>query len=148
VGPGDTVNVGEADIDGPLNVGRRPINKVVYVVGEVLRPGSYVIKEDDNVWKAIALAGGPTMEARLNKAYLVSKPLGQEQSIKRAIDLKQIIKGNAFSPVIEHGDTIMVSRKLHFWGNLVGTIRDLSTVAIAYGTISLAAEQAKANSAK
>ncbi len=145
--PGDTITVPMASIDGPYSTNRRPKNKIIFVAGEVLRPGSYMIEADDNIWKAVALAGGPTIESNLRSSSLVSRNAnGQDSHVP--VNLAKVIKGKISSPILNDWDTIIVGRKKHFWREFVTIIRDLSSVAIAYGTISLAAEQAKTNAKK
>ena len=79
--PGDTLLVNRAGL--------------VYVVGEVLRPAGIVMDnyEKMTVMQAIALAGGPTSVASMNKARLIRKtPTGREEmplQLNRMLAAKQ-----------------------------------------------------------
>lgn len=75
--PGDTIVVSRAGI--------------VYVVGEVQKPGGFMMENSGSltVLQAIALAQGATKLARLDKAKLIRKGASGPQEI--SIDLKSIL---------------------------------------------------------
>lgn len=75
--PGDTVMMGRAGI--------------VYVVGEVQKPGGYLMENNGTltILQAIALAQGATRVARLDKAKLIRKTEEGPQEI--SIDLRGIL---------------------------------------------------------
>ncbi|MBV9669807.1 MAG: polysaccharide biosynthesis/export family protein [Acidobacteriales bacterium] len=74
--PGDTVNVGRAGI--------------VYVTGDVNRPGGFVLDNSDSVTvlQALALAQGAKATASLNKARLIRRTAAGPQEID--VPLKEI----------------------------------------------------------
>lgn len=75
--PGDTVVISRAG--------------VIYVVGEVEKPGGYIMDNNGrlSILQAIALAQGPTKLARLDKARLIRKTETGMQEI--SVDLKEIL---------------------------------------------------------
>ena len=96
VNPGDIVKVLRAGI--------------VYVVGEVQRPGGFVMKSNEkmSVLQAIALSGGLTRTASKSGARIIRT---DEQSGKREetpIDLAKILSGKTPDPMLEARDIIFV----------------------------------------
>ena len=75
--PGDTVVVAAAG--------------VVYVIGDVNKPGGFVINDNLTVLQALALAGGNTPMAALDKAQVVRQVKGTRESVP--ISLKRILNG-------------------------------------------------------
>ncbi len=55
---------------------------VVYVTGEVQKPGSYKADPDTTVLKAIALAGGLTEKAAPGRTKITRKVDGKESTMK------------------------------------------------------------------
>src|SRR5438105_8566442 len=96
VNPGDIVKVLRAGI--------------VYVVGEVQKPGGFVMKSNEkmSVLQAIALSGGLTRTASKAGARIIRT---DEQSGARAqtpIDLSKILAGKAQDPLLEPRDIVFV----------------------------------------
>jgi len=96
VNPGDIVKVLRAGI--------------VYVVGEVQRPGGFVMKSNEkiSVLQVIALGGGLTRIASKAGARIIHT---DEQSGKREqtpIDLAKILAGKAPDPMLEARDIVFV----------------------------------------
>ncbi|MEO8727045.1 MAG: polysaccharide biosynthesis/export family protein [Acidobacteriaceae bacterium] len=96
---GDTVYVGRAG--------------VVYVTGDVFKPGGFVLDNSDSltVLQALALAQGAKPDASLNKARLVRKTLSGPQEI--TISLKDI-------GAIKKPDVPMLADDILFIPNSVG----------------------------
>ncbi|HVH70623.1 MAG TPA: polysaccharide biosynthesis/export family protein [Candidatus Dormibacteraeota bacterium] len=97
VNPGDIVKVLRAGI--------------VYVVGEVQRPGGFTMKSNEkmSVLQVIALSGGLTRTASKAGVRIIRT---DEQSGERAqtqIDLSKILAGKAPDPVLEPRDIVFVS---------------------------------------
>jgi protein involved in polysaccharide export with SLBB domain len=63
--------------------------RVVFVSGQVTRPGELPWREGLTVTQALAAAGGPAASARLRRAWLLR---GEERI---AIDIKAILRGKA-----------------------------------------------------
>ncbi len=79
--PGDTVVVSRAGI--------------VYVVGDVLRPGGFVMENGERmtVLQAIAMAQGVNRTAAVNSAKLIRRSTGKPEEIK--LELKGILSAKA-----------------------------------------------------
>ena len=93
--PGDTVTVPRAGI--------------VYVVGNVARPGGYVLDGRNmlTVEEAMALAGGGAHAAQLKRVQLVrSMPDGKKEEIIIPVNL--IFKGQAPDVAMKDGDILFV----------------------------------------
>jgi polysaccharide export outer membrane protein len=94
VRPGDTIMVSHAGI--------------VYVVGDVGKPGGFLIENNDRltVLQAIALAQGTNRTASLNHAKLIRKTDGVRQEVP--IPLKKILADKAADETLADGDILFV----------------------------------------
>ena len=94
--PGDTIVVSEKD---PYQV---------FVVGNVQRPGIYIMKKEITFLQAISLSGGLN-EWASKKVILISKEEGQQEK-RRVINYKDVVSGDALDQnvVLKSGDTIVV----------------------------------------
>lgn len=94
----------------------------VRVVGEVTRPGEVQVPPDSNISSAVAIAGGPTVDARLsNVAYIRLNEAGQVET--ESIDLQNLMDNHQ----IQEGDVIIVPKRsdasiLDFAGRLLGPL--------------------------
>ncbi len=96
--PGDTIMVGRAG--------------VVYILGDVGKPGGFLIDNDVHisVMQALTLAGGWNKEAALSKAVLIRTiPQGHKEL---DLDLKRILKGKQADVKVEDGDILYVPTSL------------------------------------
>lgn len=96
--PGDTIMVGRAGI--------------VYILGDVKRPGGFLIDNDEpiSLMQALTLAGGWNKEAALSKVVLIRKiPQGHKEL---ALDLKHVLKGKQADIKVEDGDILFVPTSL------------------------------------
>ncbi len=92
--PGDTVVVSKAG--------------VVYVIGDVLRPGGILVDNNErlSVMEALSLAGGMNKTAALSKTKLIRKlPAGREEV---DLDLKHILYGKQADVLVSDGDLLYV----------------------------------------
>jgi polysaccharide biosynthesis/export protein len=92
--PGDIIMVSHAGI--------------VYVLGDVGKPGGFLIENSDrlSVLQAVALAQGTNRTASLNNAKLIRKtPGGHEQ---RVIPLKKILADKGEDEILADGDILYV----------------------------------------
>ncbi len=92
--PGDTIFVARSGI--------------VYVVGDLARPGGYQVEHNDrlSLLDAVALAGGPTQTSKLWDARLIRRsPMGREEM---KIDLKKILYGGGPDMLMADGDILYV----------------------------------------
>ena len=76
--------------------------RVVFVSGQVARPGELPWREGLTVTQALAAAGGPSATARLRRAWLLR---GQERI---PIDIKAILKGKAPDLAIRAEDQLIL----------------------------------------
>jgi polysaccharide biosynthesis/export protein len=94
VQPGDTINVSRAGI--------------VYVIGEVNRPGAFVMESTTtaSLLQMLALAAGPTSVASLGHTRLIRRtPQGLES---KDVDLKKILQAKASDIEIHAEDIVFV----------------------------------------
>jgi len=94
VRPGDTIVVSHAGI--------------VYVLGDVGKPGGFLIENNDRltVLQAIALAQGTTRTASLDHAKLIRKSASGREEI--SLQLKKIVANKAPDEVVGDGDILFV----------------------------------------
>jgi len=81
---------------------------IVYVVGDVQRPSGFLVSEDNaiSVLKALALAGGGTRTAALNKTRIIRQTPNGVQEIP--IKLKKILYAKAPDVALVKGDILFV----------------------------------------
>jgi polysaccharide export outer membrane protein len=94
--PGDSVKVTRAGI--------------VYVLGQVNKPGGFVLKtnEDISVLQAIALAEGTSRNAKGKDARIFVAAGASGERKEMVIDLDKIMAGKAPSPVLRPNDVLFV----------------------------------------
>jgi polysaccharide export outer membrane protein len=94
--PGDLVKVSRAGI--------------VYVVGQVHKPGGFVLKTNENisVLQAIALAEGVTPNAKGKEARIFVASGANEQPKEVAINLDKIMAGKAPAPILKPDDVLFI----------------------------------------
>lgn len=82
-------------------------DQLVFVMGEVRKPGAIRVTPDMTFLNAIAQAGGPTEDAKTGKIHLVRPSTGIEQ----VFDLAEFYHGGPNHDVsVKDGDIIYVSR--------------------------------------
>ncbi len=81
---------------------------IVYVVGDVQRPSGFLVSEDNaiSVLKALALAGGGTRTAALNKTRIIRQTPNGVQEIP--VKLKKILYAKAPDVALVKGDILFV----------------------------------------
>jgi polysaccharide export outer membrane protein len=72
----------------------------IFVTGQVRTPGAYSITEGTTVLQALALAGGPTEEAAVNRLRIMRLVKGRQESV-----------GAKLSDVVRPGDTLVVPER-------------------------------------
>jgi polysaccharide biosynthesis/export protein len=94
--PGDVVKVVKAD--------------VIYVVGEVKRPGGFILKNDQrmSVLKAIALAEGLTSTSAKSAARILRTDAEGGQREEIPINLGKILAGKAPDPTLLAADIVFI----------------------------------------
>jgi polysaccharide biosynthesis/export protein len=94
IGPGDKVMIPRAGI--------------VYVLGDVGRPGGFIMNNDGKitVLQAIALAGGPSHTSSLNHAQLIRKSAPGTPQIE--IKVKQLLEGKLADMPLQSEDILYI----------------------------------------
>ena len=120
--PGDAITVSKAPI--------------VYVMGNVSKPGGYVLDNDSNVkdsegltvMRVLSLASGPVQGAALNKSRIIRRTPNGIQELP--IPLKKIMAGKAPDPPLEAEDILYIpgSRSYPFLSSVLTAV----TVASIY----------------
>ena len=91
--PGDTVMVGKAGI--------------VYVVGDVGRPGGFPMEADSlSVLQAVALAAGPNRTAKMEDSRIIRKNAGGVDDIP--VHLSKLMKAQGADIPLQPGDILFV----------------------------------------
>ncbi|MBS1851088.1 MAG: polysaccharide biosynthesis/export family protein [Acidobacteria bacterium] len=92
--PGDTIVVSRSG--------------VVYVVGDLVKPGGFLIENNERltVLQAVALAQGPNRTAGLNRTRLIRKSTAGRQEIP--VELGKILAGKRDDLRLEDGDILFV----------------------------------------
>jgi len=133
----DPLNSAQANVEimpgDAISVSKAPI---VYVLGEVNKPGGYVLADDSNVkdlqgltvMRVLAMASGPLQGAALNKSRIIRRTANGIQEVP--IRLKQIMAGKAPDPTLEVEDILYIPGKWSstFLNSIVTTL----TVASIY----------------
>lgn len=80
----------------------------IYVVGQVARPGEFIVNPRVDVMQALAMAGGTTPFASLGNIIVIRRVNGQQQAIR--FDYTNVSKGKDLSQNIELqvGDIVVV----------------------------------------
>lgn len=77
-----------------------------YVIGSVVRPGTYPLRGDTSVLQALALAGGLTQFASPRSIKLIRATHGKQNT--RKINYYEILDSGEGNYLLKAGDTIMV----------------------------------------
>jgi polysaccharide export outer membrane protein len=84
---------------------------IVYIVGEVNRPGGFVMENEKmNLTEAIALAAGPTHAASLNGAKMLRKTSTGRKEIP--VPLKKVLQAKGPDMDLQPDDIIFVPASL------------------------------------
>jgi len=109
---------------------------VVYVVGDVGRPGGYLIDNNDTVTvlKALALAQGMNKTAKYDAKLIRNAPSGQTES---DLPLKKILANQAPDPKLQDGDILFipVSGGKQFADKGVTAILQTAAGVVIYGRL-------------
>jgi polysaccharide export outer membrane protein len=82
-----------------------------FILGEIRKPGLYNLTENLTILKAISIAGGFTEFANSKRISIIKADNGGEQKIY--INVDDIIKKGmeAYNPVLQAGDVVMVPKR-------------------------------------
>lgn len=81
-------------------------SRMVYITGEVQRPGAYPLMDSMNVMQLVARSGGLTEIAKKNELYVLRGRSGGRVKV----DYRKVLKGQALEQNVElaPGDTVVV----------------------------------------
>jgi polysaccharide export outer membrane protein len=80
----------------------------IYILGEVRRPGKYVVKTGTTFLQAISLAGGFTEFASTNRILLKRKVDEKNLESSMSVKYKAVISGVQRNIMLKSGDTIII----------------------------------------
>lgn len=116
--PGDTIQIpgvspqlAGSESGGVGGITSTQVNEdVVYIYGQVARPGGYQFTRDLSLLEAIIIAGGPTPLAKMDEVKIIMK--GDHYSSVATINLESYSKQGAPSPfLLNPGDTIFIPER-------------------------------------
>jgi polysaccharide export outer membrane protein len=92
--PGDTISVSRSG--------------VIYVIGDVGRPGGFLVEHNDRltILQALALAQGANQTASLGGTQLMRKT--ESGRLQYGLDLKKVLKGESPDVLLADGDILYV----------------------------------------
>jgi len=150
--PGDTINI--PGITNPGGTAATPTTggvtetriqeDVIYIYGQVLRPGGYRFTRNMDLLEAIIVAGGPAPTAKLDEVKVITR--GNPYSTIATVNLEQYANQGTPAPfLLNPGDTIFIPTQkkavvsqLFQRGNLVYDIlRVVATALTSYLIFSL-----------
>jgi polysaccharide export outer membrane protein len=107
------LETGDARFNVPVYPGdivKVPRAGVVYVVGEVKKPGGFVLKsnEEMTVLKAMALAEGLTLTAVKNQVRIIRTEASSGKKQEIPIDLGKILDGKTTDPALQSADIVFI----------------------------------------
>jgi polysaccharide export outer membrane protein len=104
--PGDTVHVPPADL--------------YFVAGEVLRPGSFPLRQGLTLRQAVSQAGGVGPKAKASAAFILRQNPSGGEPVKMEVDIADIMKADKPDVPIQPNDYVFVpSSKLKSVGNVL-----------------------------
>lgn len=116
--PGDTIKIlglaGPVEGAAPLPTGgvteAQVEEDVIYIYGQVARPGGYRFTRNMDLLEAIIIAGGPAQTAKLEEVKVITR--GNPYSSVATIDLKKYAKLGTPAPfLLNPGDTVYIPQK-------------------------------------
>lgn len=86
----------------PNDVIEVPKARLIYVLGQVSKPGGFVLHQDENVTavQALSMAGGPTEFGSTKSARLLRAAANPKERQQITLNLRQVLEGKS-------GDTVM-----------------------------------------
>jgi polysaccharide biosynthesis/export protein len=131
----DPVKSAQADVEimpgDAITVSKAPI---VYVLGEVNKPGGYVLASDSNakdsqgltVMRVLAMASGPVHGAALNRSRIIRRTANGIKELP--VPLKKIMAGKAPDPPLEAEDILYIpgARSSAYLASVLATLTAVS----------------------
>lgn len=127
-------NISAYTYDG-IRSGVEKLKMNTYILGQVAKPGLYVVPDDTDFLTLLALAGGPREDAKLSKIRIV-RPSEQGDKVIWVNFKKYLETGDpSLIPEMKPGDTIVVSGTIFYAFSRVADF--LSKAAIALSVYNL-----------
>ena len=128
---------GPSQSDAMLAPGDRIVVRragVVYVLGDVGKPGGYLTDRENTitVLQALALAQGINKTAQMNGALIRTSAMGRQQT---QLELKRILSGESADPTLQDGDIVYVPVSgAKEWGSkTINSILQMAVGVVVYG---------------
>lgn len=127
-------NISAYTFDG-IRSGVEKLKMNTYILGQVAKPGLYVVPDDTDFLTLMALAGGPREDAKLSKIRIV-RPSEEGDKVIWVNFKKYLETGDpSLIPEMKPGDTIIVSGTIFYAFSRVADF--LSKMAIALSVYNL-----------
>jgi polysaccharide biosynthesis/export protein len=111
----ESLDVTVAVLNAPKEIPEDDLKPKVFITGEIIKPGSYVVRQKTTLMQAIALAGGIGPFAAKNRIQVRRKGPGGDETIfmfnYRAYEAGNDLEGNI---TLRAGDVIMVPERRLF----------------------------------
>lgn len=129
-----TSNISAYTFDGARS-GVEKLKMNTYILGQVAKPGLYVVPDDTDFLTLLALAGGPREDAKLTKIRIV-RPIAEGEKVLW-VNFKEYLEtgDTELIPALQPGDTIVVSGTIFYAFSRVADF--LSKAAIALSVYNL-----------
>ncbi|MCB5265873.1 MAG: SLBB domain-containing protein [Candidatus Cloacimonetes bacterium] len=129
-------NISAYTFDGARS-GVEKLKMNTYILGQVAKPGLYVVPDDTDFLTLLALAGGPKEDAKLTKIRIV-RPIAEDDKVLW-VNFKQYLEtGNTeLIPALQPGDTIVVSGTIFYAFSRVADFLSKAAIALSvYNIVS------------
>ena len=108
----DNLDITVAVVSAPKDIPEDDLKPKVFITGEVVRPGSYIVRQPTTLMQAIALAGGVGPYAAKRRIQVRRRVPGGDETIfmfnYKAYESGSDLEGNI---VLRAGDVIMVPER-------------------------------------
>nr|MDK2851127.1 hypothetical protein [Candidatus Cloacimonadota bacterium] len=132
-----TNNISAYTFDGARS-GVEKLKMNTFILGQVTKPGLYVVPDDTDFLTLLALAGGPREDAKLTKIRIV-RPIAEGEKVLWVNFKEYLETGDAeLIPALQPGDTIIVSGTIFYAFSRVADF--LSKAAVALSVYNLVAD--------
>ena len=131
-----TSNISAYTFDGARS-GVEKLKMNTYILGQVAKPGLYVVPDDTDFLTLLALAGGPREDAKLTKIRIV-RPIAEGDKVIW-VNFKQYLEtgDTELIPALQPGDTIVVSGTIFYAFSRVADFLSKAAIALSvYNIVS------------
>ncbi len=129
-----TSNISAYTFDGARS-GVEKLKMNTYILGQVAKPGLYVVPDDTDFLTLLALAGGPSEDAKLTKIRIV-RPIAEGEKVLW-VNFKEYLEtgDTELIPALQPGDTVVISGTIFYAFSRVADF--LSKAAITLSVYNL-----------